>query len=111
MNKFSKRRVVIMLSLWLVIFYGAYQLMFAKSKLASTLQDNYAYKRDWEMNTINSLVLDSAYGAFNRLNPYEQGEKRVYYYFPSVDITFEVSGVAAVNPNQIVGVIDGKKEL
>lgn len=82
-----------------------------KSELASALQDNYAYSRDWNTNTINSLVLDSAYGAFDRLNPYEQGEKRVYYYFPSVDITFEVSGEGAVNPDYIVGVIDGRKEL
>jgi hypothetical protein len=43
MAEYSTRRKVIMLSLWAVIFYGAYQLIFSKSDLASALQDNYAY--------------------------------------------------------------------
>lgn len=112
MAEYSTRRKVIMLSLWAVIFYGAYQLIFAKSDLASALEDEYAFNnRNWDIKVVTYLMTDSAYGTFDRLNPYEQGEKRVYYYFPSIDITFVVSGEGAVNPDYIVGVIDGKKEL
>ena len=80
----------------------------SQSELATRLEDDYAYKLDWDENTINALWIDSAYGASARLNPYEQGEKRVNYYFQSIDITFEVSGEGAVNPDFIVGVWDGK---
>ena len=81
-----------------------------KSELASQLDEDYSYKRNFDMTTINALLLDSAYGDYDRLNNYEQGEKRVYYYFKKVDITFEVSGEGAVNPDFIVGVYDGRKK-
>lgn len=82
----------------------------SKSDLASQLDQDYSYKLDWNMTTINALLLDSAYGDYNRLNNYQQGEKRVYYYFKDIDITFEVSGEGAVNPDFIVGVYDGRKK-
>lgn len=80
-----------------------------KSELASQLDKDYSYQRNFDMTTINALILDSAYGAHTRLNNYQQGEKRVYYYFKNIDITFEVSGEGAVNPDFIVGVYDGRK--
>ena len=100
-----------MLSIWLIVLSLFYILFFGKSELASALDDTYSFKRNWDNKTINSLVLDSAYGPHIRLNPYSPGEKRVYYYFETIDITFEVSGEGAVNPDFIVGVADGMKKL
>ena len=81
-----------------------------KSELASQLDEDYSYKRNFDVTTINALILDSAYGVHTRLNHYQQGEKRVYYDFKDIDITFEVSGEGAVNPDFIVGVYDGRKK-
>ena len=80
-----------------------------KSELALQLDEDYSYKRNWDMTTSNALIIDSAYGVHTRLNNYEQGEKRIYYYFKNIDITFEVSGEGAVNPDFIVGVYDGRR--
>jgi len=80
----------------------------SQSDLAAKLESDYAYKSNWDVNTINALWVDSAYGSSERLNSYQPGEKRVNYYFRSIDITFEVSGEGAVNPDFIVGVWDGK---
>ena len=55
-------------------------------------------------------IRSEAVGVHTRLNHYQQGEKRVYYYFKDIDITFEVSGEGAVNPDFIVGVYDGRKK-
>ena len=81
----------------------------SKSDLASKLEDDWAFKRNFDAYAIDALMIDSAYGVHKRLNAYEQGEKRVYYYFESINITFEVSGEGGEFPvDRILGVRDGK---
>jgi hypothetical protein len=94
------------------IKYLAIGLLFfvscSKSDLASRLSDEYALKRTFS-SAYNELSLDSNYGAWVRLNAYQQGQKRVFYYFEKIDITFEVSGEGAINPDLVTNVWDGKK--
>ena len=81
----------------------------SKSDLASQLEDDWAFKRNFDGYAIDALMIDSAYGVHQRLNPYKQGEKRVYYYFETINITFEVSGEGGEFPvDRILGVRDGK---
>ena len=82
----------------------------SKSDLAIQLEDDWAYKRDFDEYAINALLIDSVYGVHQRLNPYKQAERRVYYYFESIDITFEVSGEGGEYPtDRILDVYDGRK--
>lgn len=80
-----------------------------QSDLAIQLEDDWAFKRDFDGYAVNSLIIDSAYGVHKRLNPYKQGEKRIYFYFESIDITFVVSGEGGEFPvDRIIEVHDGK---
>jgi hypothetical protein len=89
-------------------YWGIINILVQSVGSCREIGNDYAYKSNWNVNTINALGIDSAYGSSERLNSYQQGEKRVNYYFKSIDITFEVSGEGAVNPDFIVGVWDGK---
>ena len=80
----------------------------SQSELAEKLNDTYALKRTFSSSWVE-LSLDSAYGPQIRLNEYQMGEKRIYYYFEKPNVTFEVSGEGAVNPDLITHVWDGKK--
>jgi len=79
-----------------------------QSGLAEKLNDSYSLKRTFSSSYLE-LSLDSAYGRQVRLNEYQMGEKRIYYYFEKPNVTFEVSGEGAVNPDLITYVWDGKK--
>ena len=80
----------------------------SQSELAENLNDTYALKRTFSSSYVE-LSLDSAYGQWVRLNEYQMGEKRIYFYFEVPNVTFEVSGEGAVNPDLITYVWDGKK--
>jgi len=80
----------------------------SQSELAEKLNDTYALKRTFSSSWVE-LSLDSAYGPQIRLNEYQMGEKRIYFYYEKPNVTFEVSGEGAVNPDLITYVWDGKK--
>ena len=80
----------------------------SQSELTENLNDTYALKRTFSSSYVE-LSLDSAFGQWVRLNDYQIGEKRIYYYFEVPNVTFEVSGEGAVNPDLITMVWDGKK--
>lgn len=80
----------------------------SQSELAENLNETYALKRTFSSSYVE-LSLDSGYGQWVRLNEYQMEEKRIYYFFEIPNVTFEVSGEGAVNPDLITAVWDGKK--
>jgi hypothetical protein len=49
----------------------------SQSDLAAKLENDYAYKSNWDVNTINALSVDSAYGSSERLNSYSQERREL----------------------------------
>ena len=92
----------------LLTAFSAFLTSCSQSELAENLKETYALKRTFSSSYVE-LSLDSAYGLWVRLNEYQMGEKRIYYYYEKPNVTFEVSGEGAVNPDLITNVWDGKK--
>lgn len=92
----------------LLIVFSAFLTSCSQSELAENLNETYALKRTFSSSYVE-LSLDSGYGQWVRLNEYQMEEKRIYYFFEIPNVTFEVSGEGAVNPDLITAVWDGKK--
>ena len=58
----------------------AFSTSCSQSELAEKLNDTYALKRTFSSSWVE-LNLDSAYGPQIRLNEYQMGEKRIYFYY------------------------------